>query len=164
MLKRYMAQKKGKTYIVKPPAGAEGCGIFLVQNYKQIPVHAFQQGFIVQEYLKDPLLLDGKKFDLRIYVIVTQIGSFPEKLPIAFIAEEGLVRLCTEDYKKPDSGNLQNLLSHLTNFSLNKLSDNFVNSEDLDAFNIEQSSKRPLSHVFEQLRNENDIDTDYLFE
>ena len=41
MLKRYMAQKKGKTYIVKPPAGAEGCGIFLVQNYKQIPVHAF---------------------------------------------------------------------------------------------------------------------------
>ena len=96
--------------------------------------------------------------------MVTQIGSFPGKLPIAFIAEEGLVRLCTEDYKKPDSGNLQNLLSHLTNFSLNKLSDNFVNSEDLDSFNIEQSSKRPLSHVFEQLRNENDIDTDYLFE
>ena len=69
--------------------------------------------------------------------MITQIGSYPEKLPIAFIAEEGLVRLCTEDYQKPDSSNLQNLLSHLTNFSLNKLSENFVNAEGLDDFNIE---------------------------
>ena len=34
--------------------------------------------------------------------MITQIGSYPEKLPIAFIAEEGLVRLCTEDYEQPD--------------------------------------------------------------
>ena len=96
--------------------------------------------------------------------MVTQIGSFPDTLPVAFIAEEGLVRLCTENYEKPDPGNLTNLLSHLTNFSLNKVSENFVNSEDLDVYNIEQSSKRPLSNLLEQLRNENSIDTDYLFE
>lgn len=101
----------------------------------------------MQEYLKDPLLLDGKKFDLRIYVMVTQIGSYPDTQNIAFIAEEGLVRLCTENYEQPDQSNLHNLLSHLTNFSLNKLSDKFVNSEDLDGYNLEQSSKRPLSNV-----------------
>jgi len=55
-------------------------------------------------------LIDGKKFDLRIYVMITQIGSFPEKKPIAFIADEGLVRLCTEDYTKPEASNLHNLL------------------------------------------------------
>ena len=92
---------------------------------------------MVQEYLNNPLLLDRKKFDLRIYVMVTQIGSYPEKKPIAFIADEGLVRLCTEDYTPPDSSNLHNLLQHLTNFSLNKLSEKFVNSEDLDAYNID---------------------------
>ena len=43
-------------------------------------------------------MLDDKKFDLRIYVMVTQIGSFPDKRSVAFIADEGLVRLCTEDY------------------------------------------------------------------
>lgn len=151
-LKRYMASHKGKTYIVKPHAGAEGCGIFLVQQFKQIPPHAFAQGYIVQEYLANPLLIDGKKFDLRIYVMVTQIGSYPESKPIAFIADEGLVRLCTEDYERPDPSNMHKLLTHLTNFSLNKLSENYVNSEDMDAYNLEQSSKRPLSHVFTQLK------------
>jgi len=32
--KRYMAANKQKTFIVKPHGGAEGCGIFLVQNFK----------------------------------------------------------------------------------------------------------------------------------
>lgn len=45
--KRYMAANKKKTFIVKPHAGAEGCGIFLVQQFKQIPPHAFAQAYIV---------------------------------------------------------------------------------------------------------------------
>lgn len=49
----------------------------------------------------------------------------------AFIAGEGLVRVCTEDYQKPSSKNMHNLLSHLTNFSLNKMSKNYVHNEDL---------------------------------
>ena len=32
--KRYMAANKHKTFIVKPHGGAEGYGIFLVQNFK----------------------------------------------------------------------------------------------------------------------------------
>lgn len=75
--KRYMASHRSKTFIVKPHGGAEGCGIFLVQQFKAIPGHAFSQGYICQEYLSNPLLLNGKKFDLRIYVMVTQIGSYP---------------------------------------------------------------------------------------
>jgi hypothetical protein len=43
-------------------------------------------------------LIDNKKFDLRIYVMVTGLGS--EQGPAtAFIADEGLVRLCTVDYE-----------------------------------------------------------------
>ena len=76
--KRYMGLHKDKTFIVKPHGGAEGCGIFLVQSFKNIPQHAFAQGYICQEYLSNPLLINGKKFDLRIYVMVTQIGSYPD--------------------------------------------------------------------------------------
>ena len=72
------------------------------------------------------MLIAGKKFDLRVYVLVTDLGSTDGQPVISFVSEEALVRFCTEDYAKPASGNLHNLLSHLTNFSLNKNSDKFV--------------------------------------
>lgn len=109
-------------------------------------------------YLADPLLIEGKKFDLRIYVMVTQIGAFPEKQTIAFLAEEGMVRLCTVDYAQPDSSNMHNLLQHLTNSSLNKLSEDFVSTE-----NLEESTTRPLSVAFEQFRSQG-IDPDQILE
>ena len=59
-----------------------------------------QSDYVAQAYLADPLLIDDKKFDLRIYVLVTSIGSTNQAT--AFIADEGLVRLCTKNYEKPD--------------------------------------------------------------
>ena len=153
-----------KTFILKPSGGAEGGGILLAQRFKDIPTFVFGQDYVAQEYLSNPLLIDNKKFDLRIYVLVVQLGSYPNQVPTAFIADEGLVRLCTENYNKPDSSNLHNLLSHLTNYSLNKMSENFVKSENLEEFNINEASKRPLSSVFDMLQKQNDIDTEQVFE
>ena len=96
--------------------------------------------------------------------MVTQLGTYPNEKQIAFIADEGLVRLCTEDYNKPDTSNLHNLLSHLTNYSLNKLSENFVKSDGLDEASIEQASKRPLSSVLDMLKAQDGVDIEYLFE
>ena len=74
------------------------------------------------------MVLDNKKFDLRIYVVVTHMGN--DKIPMtAFICDEGLVRLCTEDYKKPSKDNMHVLLGHLTNYSLNKNSKNYVHTD-----------------------------------
>ena len=80
------------------------------------------------------------------------------------MADEGLVRLCTEDYEKPDRQNMHKLLSHLTNFSLNKNSDNFQNAEYLDQDELEMASKRPLSSVLKTLEEEEKIDTDLIRE
>jgi hypothetical protein len=44
----------------------------------------------------------------------------------AYLADEGLARLCTEDYKQPNPQNMKNMFSHLTNFSLNKESDKYI--------------------------------------
>ena len=70
----------------------------MCQSFTDIPEFVFAQDYVAQLYIADPLLIDGKKFDLRIYVLISQIGSFPEKPTIAFLAEEGMVRLCTIDY------------------------------------------------------------------
>ena len=73
------------------------------------------QKVIVQRYLAKPLLLNGLKFDLRVYVLITSCD--PLRL---FIYREGLARFATVPYQQPDSTNMGLSYQHLTNYSLNK--------------------------------------------
>eukprot|EP00742_Colponemidia_sp_Colp-10_P007945 GILJ01008572.1.p1 GENE.GILJ01008572.1~~GILJ01008572.1.p1 ORF type:complete len:685 (+),score=114.58 GILJ01008572.1:277-2055(+) len=138
-----------KTYIVKPSAGCQGDGIYLVKRYKDIQQlkNGFQrsQNYVVQQYLTTPLLIDGKKFDLRLYVFVTSMDPL-----ICFICTEGMGRFCTENYEKPSSSNMHKVFMHLTNYSLNKNNENFVATEDAD--NGDEGSKRTLTSVLESIR------------
>ncbi len=69
--------------------------------------------------MKNPALIDGHKFDFRIYVLVTAVI---EPLTV-FIYQDGLVRLASEKYNV--SRNIQDNYVHLTNYSLNKKNNNF---------------------------------------
>ena len=60
------------------------------------------------------------KFDLRVYVLITSVD--PLRI---FIYNDGLVRLATVQYKNPKDTNLKELFMHLTNYSINKRSENF---------------------------------------
>ena len=75
---------------------------------------------LIQEYIKNPFLVDGLKFDLRLYVLI--VSADPLKL---FIFKDGLVRFASEPYKKPNKQNLKNMFMHLTNYSINKESKSF---------------------------------------
>ncbi len=56
---------------------------------------------IVQEYVDKPFLLDGYKFDLRVYVLMTCCD--PLRL---FLYHDGLVRMGTERYVMPNENNV----------------------------------------------------------
>jgi len=56
---------------------------------------------VVQEYIEKPLLMDGYKFDLRIYVLVTSCDPLR-----VFLFNDGLVRLSTEKYLSPHESNV----------------------------------------------------------
>jgi len=75
---------------------------------------------VVQKYLRFPYLIDGLKFDLRIYVLVTSVD--PLKI---FIYEEGMARFATEPYDLTQPDTYDNLLMHLTNYAINKKAENF---------------------------------------
>ena len=92
-LKNYFeSRQKGKarTFIVKPEAMSQGKGIFLTRKLEDIEPGSH---CVVQRYLHKPYLIEGLKFDLRIYVLVA--GVDPLRL---CIFDEGLTRLATEKY------------------------------------------------------------------
>ena len=140
-LKMYLNSTK-KTYIVKPDLGSQGRGIFLVQDSEG--VDECHDPAIAQEYIS-PYLLNGLKFDLRIYVLLASVD--PLRI---YIFKEGMARFCTEPYQKPNSENIREVFRHLTNYSVNKHNDNFKqNDQTNDA--EEHSHKRSKSSVFAEI-------------
>ncbi|XP_030635886.1 tubulin polyglutamylase TTLL11 [Chanos chanos] len=127
------------TFIVKPDSGSQGDGIYLIREPAELRVLSGCQlkQAVVQEYIQKPLLIDKLKFDIRLYVLIRSL----EPLEI-YIAKEGLSRFCTEPYQEPSQQNLSHVFMHLTNYSLNVQSGNFVHS---DSFST--GSKRTFSSV-----------------
>ena len=108
-----MQANPGRKYIVKPSSSSQGKGIFITDNFNDVT--QLKQSSIASEYIDNPLLIDGYKFDLRIYVAITSIT--PLRI---YIYEEGLVRLATVKYNQAFSNHKYNQYTHLTNYSLNK--------------------------------------------
>uniref|UniRef100_A0A4W2F3R4 Tubulin tyrosine ligase like 7 n=1 Tax=Bos indicus x Bos taurus TaxID=30522 RepID=A0A4W2F3R4_BOBOX len=98
-MKELKKKRKQKTFIVKPANGAMGHGISLIRNGDKLPS---QDHLIVQEYIEKPFLMEGYKFDLRIYILVTSCD--PLKI---FLYHDGLVRMGTEKYIPPNESNLE---------------------------------------------------------
>ena len=123
-----MEQHPKFTFICKPNSGKGGEGIFLVEKFKDIPRSLWSDShsdLLVQWYIKTPVIIDKKKFDLRLYVLIKGVRPMQ-----AYLCDEGLARFCTEDYRQPTPQNMKNMFMHLTNFSLNKHSENYKPPED----------------------------------
>jgi len=106
-------------WICKPAQSSRGRGIFLVTDVNDIPT---TDPYVVSKYISNPLLINGFKFDLRIYVLVTSLD--PLKV---YIYNEGLARFASEPYQPGLKGSKY---SHLTNYSINKKSEHFVQNKN----------------------------------
>ena len=70
--------------------------------------------YIVSRYISNPLLIGGKKFDLRLYVLVTSYKPL-----VAYLHEDGFARFCATRYNGRSLAQ-EDLGSHLTNVALQK--------------------------------------------
>ncbi|NXT95124.1 TTL10 polyglycylase, partial [Anhinga rufa] len=115
--------KEEQIWICKPSCSNQGRGIFLLKNpaavttlqaklhsteeyllKKRVP-HKAPQAQIVQRYIHQPLLLEGKKFDVRSYLLIACTAPY-----VLFFAQ-GYVRLTCANYDAASD----DLTVHLTN-------------------------------------------------
>lgn len=75
-------------WIVKPANLSRGRGIYLVDDVNEVSV---DDTSVISRYIANPLLINGHKFDLRLYVVITSL----EPLRI-YIYKEGLARFASE--------------------------------------------------------------------
>ncbi|CAD8200154.1 unnamed protein product [Paramecium octaurelia] len=122
-----------QTWIVKPAARSQGKGIFLLRKIQQLKKIAgttvtsnmtqlnlaSKENYVVSKYIDNPLLIGGKKFDLRMYVLVTNYK--PLKV---WIYNKGFGRFCNEQYTT-DVAEIENMFVHLTNVAIQQYSDKY---------------------------------------
>lgn len=75
--------------------------------------------WLVQEYLDDPFLINGRKFDVRYWVLLTHDYRI-------YVHKEGVCRLCSVPY---DPDNLKDQFAHLTNHHLQEQHPDFNGNE-----------------------------------
>ncbi|XP_043643973.1 tubulin polyglutamylase ttll6 [Drosophila teissieri] len=126
------ASKHKRTFILKPYSAGQGRGIWITTDLRTV---GKREKLICQTYIERPLLIDGYKFDLRVYTLVTSVD--PLRI---FVYNEGLARFATQKYVPPTIGNSHNVFMHLTNYCLNRR-----NSQYMVGNGPEAGSKRKLS-------------------
>ena len=130
---------------------------------------------IIQKYIEKPLLYFGRKFDIRIWALLTN------DLKI-YVFEEGHLKCCSINYDL----NSENTFCHLTNYSFQKYNSNFgkyeygneasfddlqnnieVNYNNKVNFKLDifPKIKRIIQFVFESVKYKiNSLDRKYSFE
>ena len=115
---QYIMNGVHNIWIIKPSNLSRGRGISVSNKLSTIlDSHDDSNQIIVQKYIENPLIILGRKFDIRQWVLVTNLNPLT-----IWIWEEPYLRFGAEDYNIND---MSNLFSHLTNNSIAKHSEHF---------------------------------------
>ncbi|KAM9468376.1 polyglutamylase complex subunit TTLL1 isoform 1-T1 [Clarias gariepinus] len=153
------------TWIMKPCGKAQGKGIFLINKLSQIKkwsrdsrtstfmaANSGKEAYVISLYIDNPLLIGGKKFDLRLYVLVTTYRPLK-----CYMYKLGFCRFCTVKYT-PSTSELDNMFVHLTNVAIQKHGDDYnpvhggkwtVNN--LRLYLESTRGKEVTNHLFDQI-------------
>ncbi|ETE72194.1 Protein polyglycylase TTLL10, partial [Ophiophagus hannah] len=159
--------KEPHIWICKPTSSNQGRGIFLLksqadvrtlqaklqsmedeQTYKKLP-YKLPQARIVQRYIDRPLLLEGKKFDVRSYLLIACT------MPYMVFFGHGYVRLTCLNYD-PKSNDLT---SHLTNQYVQKKSPIYTHVKEETVWLMERFN----NYVNEKFRQAKGLPRDWVF-
>jgi tubulin polyglutamylase TTLL9 len=123
-----------ETWIMKPIGKAQGRGIFLFRRLSDI--HSWRkhssldseqnaETYVVQRYIENPYTIGGKKFDCRLYVLVTSFSPL-----VVWLYRAGFARFSGTRYEA-SKGTVDNLEMHLTNVSIQKGTASYARGQDV---------------------------------
>lgn len=116
---------------MKPAGKARGIGIFLINKLQQLKRWSMKIApgspnypglYVISRYIDNPMLIGGKKFDLRMYVLVTSYKPLK-----CYVHREGFARFCTVKYIEA-AKDMDNMFVHLTNVSIQKHGEEYNSS------------------------------------
>ena len=93
------------------PAKAEASSVSVVKSHK----------FVVQKYIEKPMLVNDRKFDVRVWVLIDQDMNL-------YCFKEGYIRLSSEVFSL-DERTIEDKYVHLTNNAVQKYSKNYGKHE-----------------------------------
>ena len=141
-------QEKGNLWLVKPKSSSEGRGIHIFES-----LESEKGSYLITKYIENPHLIKGKKYDFRIYVLIT--SSNPLSI---YIYNQGLVRIASEKFTL-NMDKLNTRYIHLTNTAVNKENNDYIFN---DSINSEKGNKWSL-YAYKNYCQKMGIDFDTIF-
>eukprot|EP00731_Ephydatia_muelleri_P027787 Em0019g660a len=96
-------------WITKLSLGKRGIGVSVISDPEQIPS---DHDYVAQHYISNPLLVRGRKFHLRLYLLITSLHPLR-----ALLHREGLVLFASSNYSTAQAS-FSDLSIHLTNAAI----------------------------------------------
>jgi len=119
-------------WVLKPANLNRGKGIHIFQSLHQLNhlLGEYTKGeksnriltFVVQKYIESPLLIDGRKFDIRVWVLLTHEMD-------CYLFKEGYIRTSSTKFVI-DKDNIDNKYIHLTNNAIQMYAENYGEYEE----------------------------------
>jgi len=156
-------KSSGATWIMKPIGRAQGKGIFLFNKLSQVSDwkkdHKWKadgpqaETYIAQRYVERPYTVGGKKFDLRLYCLVTSYSPL-----VVWVHRNGFCRFSNTRYD--ENGDLDNAYMHLTNQSVQKSAAGYDAEQgvkwglhDLKVFMLTRHGESKVNKLFQDIQD-----------
>merc|ERR1719171_2388763 len=118
-------------WMLKPGALSRGRGLKLSTKLDEILDHVkYESRWVCQKYIENPIVVEGKKFDMRQWVVVTSW----QPLAVWFY-EDCYLRFSFSDYNPKK---LKKAFAHFTNNSISKKAKGFEECKDETMWDSEQ--------------------------
>lgn len=115
-VRQRLQNQPGKLLILKLINSANGLGMKLLQREEELPDNGH---WLVQEYLEDPHLINGRKYILQVFLLITN-----SELLSVYLYQDGVADLAVLPYSK-DPGQWNNTGIHIATTILQSQQDGF---------------------------------------